>query len=193
MTTIDILILVVIAGGLGRGFMVGAVRQVTGLIGVVLAFALAVQLMRPAGEMVVQSTGLAPSLVPVLGFISVFAGVQMVFFLLGQVVEHLIDALSLSPVNRLLGSVVGGFKSALLLSVAFLLFSHVNLPAQQTRNQSMLYEPVALVLPRTWSFAESHVPSLKSLSEEFGNRVQSQISSARDEIMNDRAAESEDQ
>lgn len=188
MTTIDLLILVVIAGGLGRGFMVGAVRQVTGLIGVVLAFALAVQLMRPAGEIIVQSTGLASSLVPVLGFVTVFAGVQIVFFLLGQVVEHLIDALNLSPVNRLLGGVVGGFKAALLLSVAFLLFSHVNLPAQQTRNQSMLYEPVALVLPRTWSFAEEHVPSLKSLSEEFGNRVQSQISSAHDAIDKERDA-----
>lgn len=179
MTTIDILILVIIIGGLGRGFMVGAVRQVTGLIGVVLAFALAVQLMRPAGEVIVESTGLASSLVPVLGFVAVFAGVQVVFFLLGQLVEHLVDALSLSPVNRLLGGLVGGFKAALLLSVAFLLFSHVNLPAEQTRNRSMLYEPVASVLPRTWSFAEEHVPELKSLSEEFGTRIQSEIRTAR--------------
>lgn len=189
MTTIDILILVIIAGGLGRGFMVGAVRQVTGLIGVILAFALAVQLMRPAGEAIVQSTGLAPSLVPVLGFVSVFAGVQIVFFLLGQLVEHLVDALNLSPVNRLLGGVVGGFKAALLLSVAFLLFSHVNLPAEQTRDRSMLYEPVALVLPRTWSFAEEHVPSLKSLSEEFGTRIQTGVSTAREEIQNRRVSD----
>jgi membrane protein required for colicin V production len=182
MTAIDILILVIIAGGLGRGFMVGAVRQVTGLIGVVLAFALAVQLMRPAGEALVASLGLAPSLVPVLGFITVFAVVQIVFFLLGQVVEQVIDALSLSPVNRLLGSLVGGFKAALLLSVAFLLFSHINIPAEQTRNQSMLYAPVAQVLPRTWAFAEEHVPSLKSLSEEFGDHIESGMSTARDEV-----------
>lgn len=181
MTTIDILILVIIAGGLGRGFMMGAVRQVTGLLGVILAFALAVQTMRPAGEAIVHSLGLADSLVPVLGFITVFAVVQVVFFLLGQIVEHVIDALSLSPVNRLLGGLVGGFKASLLLSVAFLLFSHVNLPAEQTRNRSMLYEPVAQVLPRTWAFAEEHVPSLKSLSEEFGGRIQSQLSTARDE------------
>jgi hypothetical protein len=45
----------------------------------------------------------------------------------------------------------------------------------------MLYEPVAQVLPRTWAFAEEHVPSLKSLSEEFGGRIQSQLSTARDE------------
>lgn len=193
MTTIDVLILVIIAGGLGRGFMVGAVRQITGLIGVVLAFAMAVQLMRPAGEVIVQSTGLAPSLIPVLGFVAVFAGVQIVFFLLGQLVEHLVDALNLSPVNRLLGGVVGGFKAALLLSVAFLLFSHVNLPAEQTRNRSMLYEPVALVLPRTWSFAEEHVPQLKSLSDEFGSRVQAQMSSVQgnavDDPVDDRSAQ----
>ena len=184
MTTIDVIILVIIAGGLGRGFMVGAVRQVTGLLGVVLAFALAVQMMRPAGEAIVQSLGLAPTLVPVLGFITVFAGVQIVFFLLGQVVEHVVDALSLSPVNRLLGGLVGGFKASLLLSVAFLLFSHVNLPAEQTRNRSMLYEPVAQVLPTTWAFAEEHVPSLKSLSQEFDGRVRSGLSSAHEEITN---------
>lgn len=184
MTTIDILILVIITGGLARGFLVGAVRQVTGLIGVVLAFALAVQLMRPTGIMVVESLGLSPSLVPILGFVTVFAGVQIVFFMLGQLVENLIEALSLSPVNRLLGGVLGGFKAALLLSVAFLILSHLNLPAQQTQQASMFYRPVAEVLPRTWSFAEEHVPSLKSLSDEFGDRMRSEISSAQ-EALND--------
>lgn len=179
MTTIDIIILAVIAGGLARGFMAGAIRQITSLIGIVLAFALAVQLMQPAGEVVVESLGLSSSLVPVLGFIAVFGLVQIVFFLLGQLVEHLVEALLLSPVNRLVGGVLGGFKAALLLSVAFLLLSRVNIPAQQTKEASVLYQPVALVLPRTWSFAEEHVPSLKSLSNEFGNRVRSELSAAR--------------
>jgi len=49
----------------------------------------------------------------------------------------------------------------------------------------MLYEPVALVLPRTWSFAEEHVPQLKSLSDEFGSRVQAQMSSVQDNAVDD--------
>lgn len=178
MTTIDLIILAILVGGLARGFMAGAIRQITSLIGIVLAFALAVQLMEPAGNVVADSLGLAPSLAPVLGFVAVFAVVQIVFFLLGQIVEHLVEALRLSPVNRLIGGVLGGFKAALLLSVAFLLLSHINVPAQQTKEASVLYRPVALVLPRTWSFAEEHVPSLKSLSDEFGDRVRSEISAA---------------
>lgn len=179
MTTIDIIILAILAGGLARGFLAGAIRQITSLIGIALSFALAVQLMDSTGDVVVESLGLSSSLAPVLGFVAVFAVVQIVFFLLGQIVEHLVEALRLSPVNRLIGGVLGGFKAALLLSVAFLLLSHVNVPAQQTKDASVLYRPVALVLPRTWSFAEEHVPSLKSLSEEFGSRVRSEISDAR--------------
>lgn len=178
LNVIDIIILLAVAGGIARGFTVGAVRQLTSLVGVVAAFALAVQLMRRVGDLAVQSLGIADAAAPVLGFLIVFLAVQAIFYFIGRLVEHLLDALSLTIVNRLFGSAVGGFKAALLLSVAFLVLTEINFPSPEQRQQSALYRPVAQVLPETWDVAAQHVPDLKRLSEQFGRRIESELPAA---------------
>lgn len=179
MNVIDLIIVLVVAGGIVRGFTVGAVRQVTSLVGVVAAFAMAVQLMQRVGDLIVQSLGIAEAAAPVLGFIVVFLAVQAVFYFIGRLVEYLLDALFLSTVNRLLGSAVGALKAALLLSVAFLVLTEINYPSTSLKQGSLLYEPVAQVLPKTWAVASEHVPDLKALSEQFGRQIEAELPAAR--------------
>lgn len=178
---LDIIILLVLIGGIVRGFMVGAVRQVTSILGVVAAFVMAVQLMRPAGATVVDSLGLSEALAPVLGFLVVFIAVQLVFYLLGRLVEKLLDALALNTVNRLFGSALGGFKAALLLSIAFLILTQLNMPDPRMKARSVLYRPIAQVLPETWAAVSEYVPNLKTLSEQFGGRIEDELVRRRDE------------
>jgi membrane protein required for colicin V production len=90
----------------------------------------------------------------------------------------LLDALSLSIVNRVFGSAVGGFKAALLLSVAFLVLMEIDFPSDELKQESTLYQPVARVLPETWDAASQHVPDLKRISEQFGRRIESELPSA---------------
>lgn len=175
MTLVDIIIAAVIAGGLFRGVTTGAVRQVAGLVGVVAAFALAVQLMRSVGTLAVQSIGISEAAGPVVGFVLVFIAVQLVFYLLGRLVENVMEALALSVVNRLVGGAFGAFQAALLLSVAFMLLGRVDIPDPHAQQEAILYEPVARVLPQTWEYAAEHVATLRSLSEQFGDRIQSEI------------------
>jgi len=117
---LDWFILAVLTGGVVRGVVVGAVRQVTSLLGLVVAFLMAVQFMHPIGALVVTSLGLSETLGPLAGFVVVFLGVQFVFFGVSRLVEGLLDALSLTVLNRAAGGALGAFKAALLLSVLFL-------------------------------------------------------------------------
>jgi len=67
--TLDLLILVVLAFGLVRGFTTGVVRQIASLVGVVAAFLVAVRFMQPGGEMLTTSLGLSEGVSPLLAFV----------------------------------------------------------------------------------------------------------------------------
>lgn len=168
MPALDWFIVIVLAGGLIRGFMVGAVRQVTSLAGIVVAFLLSVQFMHPIGGLIVVSLGLSEALGPIAGFIVIFVGVQLLFLALSRLLEHVLETLSLSLVNRAAGGALGGFKAALLLSVLFLVLSGMEMPSEETRSQSVLYPPVAQALPETLEAASPYVPAAKRASETFG-------------------------
>lgn len=171
MTALDWFILIVLTGGLIRGFMVGAVRQVASLLGLVVAFFLSVQLMHPVGALIVSSLGLSEAVGPIAGFIVIFVGVQLLFLALSRLFERVLETLSLSLVNRAAGGALGGFKAALLLSVLFLVLSGMEMPSKKARKQSALYSPVASALPKTLDAASPYLPAAERASQTFGTSV----------------------
>ena len=171
MSLIDIFIVLALAGGLANGLRIGAVRQITSLVGVLLAFLIAIQWMDPVGRLLADSLTLADDLGSLVGFVALFLGVQVAVSLLTRVLEGLFDVLSLTVVNRMIGGLLGAFKSALLLSVLFVVMAAVELPDAQTRQESRFYAYVAPALPYTWNTASDMFPRLKRLSDQFGDRI----------------------
>lgn len=177
LVALDWFILLMLAGGLIRGFVVGAVRQVASIAGLIVAFLLSVQLMQPVGALVTSSLGFSEAIGPIAGFIVIFVGVQLLFLALSRLLERVIETLSLSLLNRAAGGVLGGFKAALLLSVLFLVLGGMQMPGEQSREQSVLYRPVAGALPKTLEAASPYVPAAREASETFGQSAQPQIRS----------------
>ncbi len=180
MSTLDLLILAVLAVGLVRGFATGVIRQVASLVGMVAAFVLGVQLMKPVGGLIVGSLGVSPAIAPLLGFLLVFVVVQVGVFAAGRFVETLVGALRLTVFNRAAGGALGAFKAALALSVGFLVLGYVNMPAEATQRDSALYAPVATVLPTAWNYVSDRLPAAESLSEKFGDRVEASLPGAEE-------------
>lgn len=180
LSALDWFILAVLAGGLARGIMVGAVRQVASLAGLLVAFFVSVQFMQPVGELIVSSLGLAPELIPIVGFVSLFLGIQLLFTALSRLLEQILDTLNLSIANRAAGGALGGFKAALLLSVLFLVLQSVKIPGPDVRQASSLYAPVATVLPQTWDAAATYVPQVKRVSDQFGDDVRQRLQPSSD-------------
>lgn len=175
LSALDWLILVVLVGGLIRGYIVGAVRQVASLIGLAVAFLFSVEFMGTVGSAVVSALGVSESFAPLAGFTVLFLGIYLLFLVLSRLVEQVLDTLSLSVVNRAAGSAVGGFKAALLLSLLFLVLTGMELPDQRTRNRSALYYPVAQLLPETIEAAEGWFPAAKDAADELGRHVRSEV------------------
>jgi membrane protein required for colicin V production len=180
LTMLDWFILFVVAGGILRGFTVGAVRQLASLVGVLLAFLLSVQFMHPVGHMVADSIGLADEIAPLVGFIVLFGGVLIVGVAVARLIERMIDALSLTMLNRVVGAVVGAVKAVLLMSVLFLVLASVQMPSAESRSASQLYSPVATALPRAWDATVGYLPAVKRVSEQFGTKVKEGIEAAQD-------------
>ena len=168
MHTLDLIILVVLAGGVVLGLRSGLIKQVASLVGLVLAFVLAMQYMYAVGDVAVQSLGVSESLSPLLGFVLVFLAVHVAIIAAVKIIEGLIGALRLSTVNRVLGGAMGGVKAALLLSVAFLVLSGIEIPDARARGASTFYDPVSSVAPQTWEFVTGELPQVRALPGQIG-------------------------
>lgn len=192
MTYLDWFILIALAGGLVRGLMAGAIRQVASIFGLILAFILGVQLMRPIGAMTVDTIGLSESTAPIVGFVVVFGGVQLIVIALARMIEAAVESLNLSFANRAAGGALGAFKAALLLSVLFLVTTQAGLPDDKTQKASALYTPIAEVLPGTWDRVAPYLPAVQQASEAFGRSVRPQLQNGGEsETSNDTSAEPE--
>ncbi|PSR00493.1 MAG: colicin V production CvpA [Bacteroidetes bacterium SW_11_64_17] len=172
---LDWVILLILLGGGIRGYMVGAVRQVGSVLGIVAALLFSVEFMDSVGALVVSSIGLSDTLAPLAGFTVLFLGVYLLFIALSRLVEQVFETLSLSIVNQVLGGAVGGAKAALLLSLLFLVLGGMELPEQKTRADSTFYQPVAELLPRTIEATENWVPAAKEAADQLGRQVRSKV------------------
>jgi membrane protein required for colicin V production len=131
--------------------------------------------MRSVGALIVSSLGLSDSLAPLAGFTVLFLGVYLVFMAVSRFLEHALESLSLSVLNRAAGSVVGAFKAALLLSLLFLILGGLELPEQETRTASTLYSPVAQLLPQAIDATSEWFPAAKEAADQLGRQVRSEI------------------
>ena len=167
MATLDLLILLGLGVGLARGFWTGGVRQAASLLGLVLAFLLALQLMNQVGYLIIGLTGISEQVAPAVGFLVVFVVVQIAIFAIARMLEHVLRMIGLGIVNRFIGGAIGGLKAALLLSILFLVLSAFNIPEPEARRQSELYGPVAGLLPRAWDLAADQWPRVERLYDRF--------------------------
>lgn len=151
MNTLDLFIAAVVLAAAVHGFVTGAVKQVAGIASLVLAFVVGLNAMDTVGSAVADILGVSPALAPFAGFVVAFLVVQVLVVVVVKLIERIVGVLKLSALNRVAGSAIGIVKGALAISVAFMAFGYVGIPSEQTRNESLLYDPVSEVLPAVWS------------------------------------------
>lgn len=163
---LDILIAgAVVAGGI-HGFATGAIKQVASLAAIVISFVLALNLMHTVGAAIHGWIGASADIAPLVGFVAVFAFVQLAFFAGVKLVEKIIGALQLSSLNRILGGGLGAAKATLALSVAFLALGSLGFPTDDSRQSSKLYPLVSSALPKAWDYFSART-GVNSLTELF--------------------------
>ncbi len=187
----DVLIVLVVMIGVLRGVTTGAVRQVVSLLGTIVAIVLGLELMHVVGGIVGAVLGAGELIQPALGFIIVFAVLQIVLLIASRLLEAVLKALKLNPLNRVAGAVLGGLKAVLILSVVLLMLGFFDMPDPENREASVLYEPVAAVFPATWDHVARYLPYMQELSDKFGREIEEVLRADAPEEPNESDEENE--
>ncbi len=175
MNALDIFILACLAAGVFHGFTTGVIRQVASLVSLIFGFLVALQLMEPVGRVLTGFMGVTEQYAPVFGFISVFLLFHLAVVLLVKLFETVLEVLKLTTVNRLLGSLAGAVKAALVLGIVFLTLGYVDVPDERTQAESTLYQPIAQVFPMTWEMVRTAFPQVEELSRKFTGEVKEAV------------------
>jgi membrane protein required for colicin V production len=157
MNGLDIAILVCLAAGLIKGLKDGLVKQAVSLIALILAVVFAGQISLPVRAFLLQHvTGhsFSPAILTALCYILAFVLIILAISLIGKIVDIAIKLTPAKPLNMLLGGLFGIFIWTLSLSIILNLFavfdsSSAILP-KRLQEKSLLYHPIASVLPTVY-------------------------------------------
>ena len=169
MNGLDLLLAAVLGIGCVRGFKTGAVLQIAGVAGWVLGFFVATATMGPVGDLAAASLGVSPRAAPVLGFVLSFVGLVAGLTVAAHVARKSLKAIKLGSVDTVAGGAVGALRSAFGLSVFLLATGFAPTPGgepllvgEETRADSVLYDPVEALAPVVWDVARTVTPGLQA-------------------------------
>ena len=145
MIALDIVILVIVLWLTYKGFNKGFVTELSSLIALVLGVYGAMHY-SPLLNDAIAKIGITEKFVPILSFAAAFILILLVVHLIAKVITKLIDALSLSFLNKIGGAAFGALKGLLISTVIVLLVNKVDerisFLSDDMREGSYFYEPM---------------------------------------------------
>lgn len=165
MTYLDYIILLIIVVGFLLGFKDGLVRKIIGLIGFIAGLVLAFEFSDELGLF------LKPIFNDEIYFSNIISG--FLIFVLAILVTSIIKRIihPLDKVNKFINQLMGGFAGVLQIIIfisGFFLFLNIfNLPNKTSRNDSLLYQPIADILPNAIDFVIGENSETKNLFKEY--------------------------
>lgn len=146
MNILDIILIIPIAYGIFRGYRAGFIKEISSIVGLILAIYSARYFSMPFSDMLVEKFDLSPAIATPISYSLVFIVVMMVVSLLSKMVSTILKAIMLGFVNRVLGAIFGAVKYLLVLSVIlnFISLARGYIPAEQNSiiDKSVLYSPI---------------------------------------------------
>ena len=169
MSGLDLFLAVLLGIGAYRGFKTGAVLQIAGIAGWVIGFFVATAVMEPVGAVAADSIGVSQRAAPMLGFVLALVAVIGAFTVAAHIVRKSLKAVKLGSLDTLGGGAVGALRSAFGLSVMLLVTGFAPTPggqpllvSEETRESSVLYDPVEALAPVVWDVAREVTPGMQA-------------------------------
>lgn len=171
MGVLDIVILIVLAVGIARGWSTGFTRQAISLAGLILSFVLAVTFMDSLGVIIEAELGVSRELGPLVAFAAIFIVVKIISTFIARSADSAVKVMHLGGLNRIAGGAAGAIKAGFVMSLIFVAISYAHLPGDQARNDSMFYAPVVRIVPEAWRILNENAPRLDDIRRKFEARV----------------------
>lgn len=155
MNWFDIIIAILLLGGLISGFRNGVIGELANLAGLILGVWGAIRFSWwTAG--VLADLGIHSQYMHIISFIITFILIVIVVQILSKFLTKLAETLFLGFVNRIAGMAVGLIKTALILSVLIyaigILDENSSFIKEEVREESLFYEPLSELVPTILPF-----------------------------------------
>lgn len=151
MNYIDLIIIVLLVFGLARGFINGFVKELASLLALIVGIWGAIKFSTFTAEKLYDYFDMTGKYVGIVAFLITFVIIVIIIHFVGLLVDKFVDKISLGLLNSVLGLIFGLFKSALILSVIFVVLNAIDakhhfLPREQIA-RSKFYNPIADIAP----------------------------------------------
>lgn len=151
MNWIDFIILILLVFGLARGYINGFIKELASLLALILGIWGAIKFSTWTAAKMYDYFDMTGRYVGIIAFLVTFILIVVVIHFLGLLIDRFTERLSLGFLNSFLGMIFGIFKSALFLSVIFVILNAIDakhhfLP-RETIAKSRFYNPIADLAP----------------------------------------------
>ena len=152
MNYLDIAIAVPLLYGLVKGFSNGLIKEITGLLSLIIGIYIAVNFSILLEPYLSGIFGYYEQFKPIIAFTVLFVATSLIIKLIGILANKLTKALALGIVSRFLGGIFGLLKIAAIFSFLLFVIADYNLINKNTKDDSVLYKPLsdiaALITPQ---------------------------------------------
>lgn len=188
MNTIDTCILIVLGIFGVKGFIRGIVIEIFTLIGMVIAYIIAIREMSFFSNLLVSKLHLPDILASSIAFLVLFIGIVFIIRWLASALKLFARWTFIGWLDSLGGVLFGLFKGALIASLVLLLFSLLPLSAEIQKQQkaSLLFKPVRSVAPFVFNTIKRVIPHSKDFYEELKESVKKKTKETTDQIVSDK-------
>ncbi len=149
MNIIDLLLSIFLLLGLVRGLFKGFFVELAGLVALIAGIYAAIHFSSGTYAFLSSFISWDEKYLAILAFATTFFLVALLVSLAGQLLTKMVSMLALGIVNRLAGGIFGVLKMAFLASIFFMFFENFAIfePEPETKEASILYEPVRVLAP----------------------------------------------
>jgi membrane protein required for colicin V production len=151
MNYIDIIIIIILALAMVRGFINGFVKEAASLAALILGIWGAIKFSSFTAAKLYDYFDMTGKYVGIIAFIITFLVIVIIIHFIGILVDKLMEAVALGFVNKLLGIAFGLLKSVLIMSVVFVVLNAIDLHRsflpKEKIERSILYTPISDIAP----------------------------------------------
>lgn len=158
MNWFDLVVVVIVVLSMIRGLFSGLVMQLATLAGIVLGAIFAGKLSEYIAPQLIKITDASPHIVGPLSYILAFIAILIGLFFAGKLIESFVDAIKMTSLNRLAGSIFCIAKWIVIFSIL------VNLLVEFDQEKKIIKEDVrneSYTYPLITEVAKTVIPYLR--------------------------------
>ncbi|MBK7130640.1 MAG: CvpA family protein [Crocinitomicaceae bacterium] len=158
MNYLDIVLVLPLIFGAWRGFKKGLIIELFTLLALVVGIYAGIHFSDFMSSILREHAGIQSEYLPVISFSLIFLGVGAIVYFAGKLIEKAVNAVALTPMNKLAGLFFGLVKMLYLTSTLLVIIESYDqrneMVPENLKDDSLLYHPVKSVSLTT-------IPALK--------------------------------